>query len=269
MKEPTPLPVVEPGEYWDDATATFRTATDGGSWRRHCDALHLQLLDGWLASLAPARRALKTDLFDEAAGDGLSGEMGRFAESVNGVDVAGSVASDARVGRSGLLVAQADVRHLPYRDGSFELVVSNSTLDHFDERADIAVALRELHRVTAVGGTLIVSLDNLANPVIALRALLPSRMLRALGLVPYHVGPTTTRRGLLDLLEQAGYSVRATTWFLHVPRVVAVRVCGRSDRRAGRGADGLLGRLAGWERLGRWPTARWTGHYVAALAVRR
>jgi SAM-dependent methyltransferase len=227
------------------------------------------LLDRWLSSAAPARRALKTDLFDEAAGDGLCGEMDRFAECVYGVDVSGSVAFGAQVGRAELQVTRADVRHLPFRDGSFELVVSNSTLDHFDERADIAVALRELHRVTAVGGTLIVSLDNLANPVIALRALLPSRLLRALGLVPYYVGPTTTRRGLLDLLDQAGYSVRTTTWFLHVPRVVAVRICARSDRRSGHLADGLLGRLAGWERLGRWPTARWTGHYVVALAVRR
>jgi SAM-dependent methyltransferase len=268
MKEPTPLPAVEPGEYWDEATATFRTATGGGSWRRHCDILHRQLLDGWLAP-ARARRALKTDLFDEAAGDGLCGHLEQFADRIHGLDVAGSVASDARVGRAGLLVVQADVRHLPYRDGSFALVVSNSTLDHFRERGDIAVALRELHRVTAVGGTLVVSLDNLANPVIALRALLPARMLRALGLVPYHVGPTTTRRGLLGLLEQAGYSVTTTAWFLHVPRVVAVRVCARSDRRAGRSADGLLGRLARWERLARWPTARWTGHYVAALAVRR
>jgi SAM-dependent methyltransferase len=266
MKEPTHLSARQPAGYWDGATATFRSVT-GGSWRRHCDALYRQLLDGWLVP-AGARRALKTDLFDEAVGEGLCSELERFAYSVHGVDVAGSVAADARAGHADVLVTQADVRQLPYPDGAFELVVSNSTLDHFEQRDDIAVALRELFRVTAVGGTLVVSLDNLANPIIALRALLPFRLLRALGLVPYYVGATTTRRGLVELLEQAGYRVQATTSFLHVPRVAAVRICARSDRRAAPATASLMGRLAGWERLGRWPTAAVTGHYIAALAVR-
>jgi SAM-dependent methyltransferase len=187
---------------------------------------------------------------------------------VHGVDVAGAVVVDARSGRAGLAVTQADVRQLPYRDASFELVVSNSTLDHFEARADIAAALRELSRVTAPGGSLVISLDNLANPIIALRSLLPFGLLRALGLVPYYVGATTTRRGLVDLLEQAGFRVHATAWVMHVPRVAAVAICARADRRRNVAPARLLRRLSAWERLGAWPTASWTGHYVAALAVR-
>jgi len=267
MREPTHLPAAEDG---DGATASFRT-TDGGSWRQHCDDLHRHLLDGWLEP-AGVQRALKTDLFDEAAGEGLCGDLARFAQCVHGIDVAGAVAF-AAAGRAdrggGVVVAQADVRRLPYRHAAFDLVISNSTLDHFDDRADIAIALAELSRVTAPGGTLVISLDNLSHPIIALRALLPYRLLHALGLVPYHVGATTTRRGLVALLEESGYRVVDATWFMHVPRVVAVPICARSDRRPGSARARLLARLVAWERLGRWPTAAVTGHYVAVLAVRR
>jgi SAM-dependent methyltransferase len=267
MRELTDLPAVEPAAYWSHATVPFRSGPSGGSWRQHCDILYRELLDRWLVPTA-APRALKTDLFDEVAGDGLCCELRRFAGRVHGVDVADAVVAGARAGRTEIVVTQADVRRLPYRDSSFELVVSNSTLDHFDARADIAVALRELSRVTAVGGTLVISIDNLANPIIALRSVLPFKLLRALGLVPYYVGATTTRRGLVDLLEQAGFSVQATTWIMHVPRVVAVPICARWDRRTNRASIRLLRRLSAWERLGRSPIASWTGHYVAALAVR-
>lgn len=66
----------------------------------------------------------------------------------------------------------ADLRELPYRDGWFSTVLSVSTLEHVgmdtaiyggdtpraaDPRAEMAKALREMDRVTAVGGTLLIS----------------------------------------------------------------------------------------------------------------
>src|SRR5204863_8026948 len=66
-----------------------------------------------------------------------------------------------------------DVRALPFADGSFDVVVSTSTLDHFQARADIDTALRELHRVLASDGLAVVTLDNPWNPLVALRNALP------------------------------------------------------------------------------------------------
>ena len=54
---------------------------------------------------------------------------------------------------------------------SFDVVLSTSTLDHFDRRDEIAVALAELRRVLADGGRLLVTLDNPANPILRLRQL--------------------------------------------------------------------------------------------------
>lgn len=253
--------------YWDDATAAFGDDGAGGAWRSHCDDVHRTLLAGWLVGRS-VQRALKTDLFDEMAGGGLSDEMALYAVAVHGIDVSASVVAGASAKRAGIRACRADVRRLPYADGVFDLVVSNSTLDHFARGSDIAASLRELHRVTAAGGTLLITLDNLSNPIIAIRALIPFRALRALGLVPYYVGATTTRRGLAKLLSASGYRVEATTTVLHVPRVIAVRWCARSDRLGDGQRARLLRRLANWERLGRWPTADFTGHFVAALAVR-
>jgi len=44
-------------------------------------------------------------------------------------------------------VAQADVRHLPYRDGAFDVVVALDVIEHFD-KPDALVVLDEMERVS-------------------------------------------------------------------------------------------------------------------------
>jgi SAM-dependent methyltransferase len=146
---------------------------------------------------------------------------------------------------------------VPFEDGTFDVVVSTSTLDHFETVAEIGAALRELRRVLAPGGTLIVSLDNLANPLVAVRNALPFRWLNSVGLVPHYVGATCRPRELERLLARAGLDVDATTAIMHVPRVIALAV--------GRGMDTMLR----FERLGGLPSRFLTGQFVAARAARR
>jgi SAM-dependent methyltransferase len=146
----------------------------------------------------------------------------------------------------------ADVRALPFEAGSFDVVVSTSTLDHFSSRDEVGDALRELHRVLASGGLAVVTLDNPWNPLVALRNALPLRPLARIGLVPYYVGPTLGPRGLRAALDAAGFAVEEVSAVMHVPRVAA---------RALRPPLRLL--LAG-ERLSRSPTQFLTGQFVAA-----
>ena len=66
-------------------------------------------------------------------------------------------------------VMRCDVRETPYGDDTFDAVVSTSTLDHFDTVAGIGVlVLREQLTPPGAGGMVIVSLDNRANPLVAL-----------------------------------------------------------------------------------------------------
>jgi SAM-dependent methyltransferase len=210
---------------------------------------------------------LKTDLFDEVVGGGLLPLLRTRARAVSGVDIAPEAVRIAGERYPELDARLADIRRLPYADGRFDRVVSNSTLDHFRAEADIGDALREVFRVLRPGGELLISLDNLQNPVVRLRNALPPRLLQRSGLVPYFVGATLDRERLLRALEQAGFEPCACRAILHCPRALAVPLAGALQRRASEPAQRrFLDLLLKFERLAGWPSAYYTGHFVAVRA---
>ena len=252
---------------WERVGRDWTSTDRGGLWRCHADAVNAALLRRWLPRGGVAM--LKTDLFDEALGEGQYALMAARSEAVSGIDIADSivVAAVDRCPRLGGRVA--DVRRLPFGAARFDAVVSLSTLDHFERRADIDTALRELHRVLRPGGILAVTLDNTANPVVALRALLPHRLLHRVGLVPYFCGPSLGPRSLPAALERAGFEVLERDALMHCPRVLMVPLAGWLERRGGDRARARFLRVAfAFERLGRTALAPFSGHFVAALARR-
>jgi SAM-dependent methyltransferase len=254
--------------YWDAVGAEWTGAQTDRLWRAHTDALYSRLMDRWLPPRS--RRALKTDLFDEAVAGGFGGSIARRCDALVGIDTSATVVERAAAGHPGIETAVADVRALPFPDGRFDLVVSPSTLDHFTSAGDLQRAVAELHRVLEPGGTLVVALDNLANPLVALRNALPFELLRRSGLVPYFVGASRGPRGLRRLLAECGFEVVGTDTLVHVPRVLAVPAARLVARHAGAGMQRrFLAALMRFEALGRLPTRFLTGHMVVAVAVRR
>ena len=114
-----------------------------------------------------------------------------------GVDLAGPMLDLARrnAGEAGLTdrirFARGDAKNLPFPDGRFEAVVSNTIVHHIPEPA---VALAEMVRLVAPGGTLMVR--DLARP--------PDRS-AVESLVDLHAGsePITARNLLRDSLNAA------------------------------------------------------------------
>ena len=235
-------------------------------WRAHSDAVNAALLARWLPR-DTCRLLLKTDLFDEAMGEGLYPLLAGHADHVAALDLAPSVLAAAVARYPHLLAVSADVRRLPFRSQSLEIVVSNSTLDHFPSRHDISAALRELHRVLCPGGRLLLTMDNPANPLVALRNALPFGLLRRLGVVSYPAGATCRPRQLSRLLRQAGFEVREIAALLHCPRVLAVAMARRLQRH-GTATDRarFLHRLQAWEQLAQLPTRYVTGYFVGVDA---
>ena len=259
-----PLARNRPGD-WDEV---FRTTPTGSLWRRHSDAVNRRLVDHWLGDRR-VDRVLKTDLWDEAVADGVAPALAEHADEVHGVDVAPLTVAAAAQRHPWLRTAEADVTALPAEDGAYDAILSLSTLDHLPGRAEVEDGLAELRRVLRPTGELLLTFDNGANPVVAVRNALPARVRQATGLVPYPVEVALGRRSLVALMEQAGFDVVASTAALHCPRVVAVRAAAAAERRGAAAADQLARRLQAWERLSRLPTRQITGHFVVVQARRR
>ena len=106
---------------------------------------------------------LKTDLFEEAHGTGLLHVFSGQGRTLIGIEISHRVARRAvsRNPASGGICG--DTLRLPFRRHSFHLVISTSTLDHFQKRSDIQSALQEIHRILEPGGNLFLTLDNLSK----------------------------------------------------------------------------------------------------------
>lgn len=255
-------------EYWDLVGATWSKLDDQALWRAHSDAVNLAILARWLPN-AGVQSLLKTDLFDEAFGEGLYPVLASKAKHVVNMDISASTLRLARARYLNLQAVKADLRCLPYADRAFDIVVSNSSLDHFTSRDQIVESLRELSRTLAPDGQLLLTMDNLANPAVWLRNALPFRWLKGLGLLPYYVGATCGPRRLRRYLKQAGFEVLETTAILHCPRVLAVALARYLNRRVGKQTQRWFLRFVlGFERLERWPTRYLTGYFVAVRAVK-
>jgi ubiquinone/menaquinone biosynthesis C-methylase UbiE len=254
--------------YWDSVSLAFAPNVWQGLWRNHSDQLNRTLLKNWLHNRRVAN-ILKTDTFDEAVGEGLYPFLQEHAAVVHGIDIAPEFVSQAATHYPDFDVCQADVRDLSFTENSFDIVVSNSTLDHFQSANDIHRSLQELFRVMKAGGSLVISLDNLQNPIIGVRSLLPYKLLRKLNIVPYFVGATFGRRSLTAALEKAGFEVLETRAIMHCPRFLAVHLAGILQKRASQKTQQrFLNCLAWFEVLSKLPSRYFTGHFVAAHAVK-
>ncbi len=226
--------------------------------------LHLELAHKWAAGCDPTR-VLKTDVFEDAYGDdGFLAELLPGAQVRIGIDVAPTTVRRARSRCSlgSIRFLAADVRSLPLRAGSVDVIFSNSTLDHFDSAAEFRRALSELATVVSPGGRLIITLDNPRNPLYLLL-----RAASRLRWTPFHLGYTTSQAGLVKALEETGLEVIDRGTLIHNPRGVSTALFLILRRLLGRRADGpirgVLRLFAGLEHL---PTRQFTACFVSACA---
>jgi ubiquinone/menaquinone biosynthesis C-methylase UbiE len=153
---------------------------------------------------------------------GLCSFLSNYSDELHGIDISEVCVKAASKRYPALQTRRADIRDLPFPNGYFDCIVSNSTLDHFPTVDDIETSLGEINRVMRPGAEFIITLDNLQNPIIWLRSILPNHWLHRAGLLPYYVGATLTTRGLRDMLIKAGFEVKASSAILHCPRVIAI-----------------------------------------------
>jgi SAM-dependent methyltransferase len=233
--------------------------------RQKADAF-LRLVAQWREG-GEAGLTLKTDLFEEANGeDALAPYLGGGWPSLVGLDLDLRTTVDARQRLPNLRRATvvADLRHLGLRDGVFDLVVSPSTLDHFESRIELQQALEEIHRVLRPGGVAVVILDNPRNPLY--------HLLRwaSVFAAPFRLGATLGASALETMLERRGFEVIGHDYAIHNPRGLStlahLALRAVLGRHAERPIRGLLAVFASLDRL---PSRSITACFVAVGARRR
>ena len=215
---------------------------------------------------------LKTDLFAEAFNEEEFVSAQNWAGRLVGIDIAPQVAGSARqrltacgAGLYGYVVC--DVNHLPFRSDAFDGAISDSTLDHLPSKNAIVSAIVELGRVLAVGGRLLLTIDNPHNVTFPPRWVVDLWM--KLHLAPYYIGHTLTRKELRAALPMARLTTRFETAILHYPHPDgAVRAVESLTRKVGFGhLDRLLLRLFNFQESLSGTGLRYlTGRYLAVVA---
>lgn len=233
--------------------------------------VHLDLIARW-ADVGGSRMILKTDLFAEAVDPSRAflWDMLQTNSNILGIDLSTAVTYEARSKaeqHAPNAVAEyinCDVRHLPFTDHSFDLIVSDSTLDHFQHKNDIVVSLSELSRVLKPGGTLIITMDNKSNVTEPL-----FRLWIYFGFNRFFIGKTYSMRELTLALTSVGLAVTDTTAIIHNPRFLTRKAISLlhigNATRFNRGIGRVLTILDGLEnRVVKYLTAQ----FIAARAVK-
>ena len=235
----------------------------------HKRRTHLSLIARW-AKLTDKQRILKTDLFEEAFGsDQFLFDLAQVNSNVIGIDISRETARRAkRVSKEYSVKAGeyfcCDVRQLPFQDNSIDLVISDSTLDHFSKETDIVTALKELHRVIRVGGTLILTMDNKGKLGEPLR-----RLWIRLGLAPFFIGKTYSIKELKSVLQSVGFSVEDASAIIHQPMFFLKLTIRLLHKLSARRFDPLIKKiLASQDTLEKKRTKYLTGLYIAVKAVK-
>ena len=236
----------------------------------HKKITHLDLIARWV-DMNRVKRLLKTDLFEEALGtDQFLFDLAGPNRKLVGMDISPKVAARARERSRQLCTGNVeciccDARKLPFGQDSFDLVISNSTLDHYSNKEDISVALAELWRVLEPGGTLILTLDNKSNwtePFF--------RLWIRCGLSPYFSGRTLSIKEAKGTLQRIGFDVTDSTAIIHNPRLITRTTVGLINKIQPAKSAGIVKRgLNLFDSLETRRTKYLTGLYIALRAVKR
>jgi S-adenosylmethionine decarboxylase len=197
--------------FWDDVGAEFPDLSGARSTILYREG-EQRLIRRYLPDL-PGKQVFKTDLWDEARNTHILQWIEQQGAQVFGIDISHATLARARREFHGrpLRAVGADVRALPFRDGSFDAIYSMGTIEHFEETEK---AVEELFRVLKPGGRAIIGVPNRHDPF--LRPLMVAVLYR-LGWYGYGFEKSYSRASLRRMLVKAGFTFVADDGLLFIP----------------------------------------------------
>lgn len=214
---------------------------------------HREYLDFILHRPLSGMRILKTDLFVEAKNleDNYMPDIA--ANEFVGMDISLNTLLEARrqlkADLPAITFATCDVTALPFKQGVFDCILSDSTLDHIP-KADLEEALRGLARVLKDKGCMVLSLNSIFNlPAVLVRGI------RNRWRPEWFFTFSTSVHFVKKLLRRVGFKVIDYKYILpiHPFEIALLRLSSGSmpGRRIAEGWAGLFHRLAKFPPLSR------------------
>jgi SAM-dependent methyltransferase len=243
--------------YWDSVAA--RTLPIHPLMAHYKRQEHIELVAKW--ANVQNKVVLKTDSYEEAKGtDHFFDWIARQSRQAVAMDISPRLAETAQSRFNDIRFAVGDVRKMPFADASLDVIISNSTLDHFPT-SDLVLSLKECHRVLKKGASLILTLDNRDNPLKFMFYTLANWV----RLMPYHREKCYSLKETVKLARDAGFDVEDHTAIVHM--FLPVNTLHRFLPTAISNALISIS-LPCFRLLGRLPMKRFTGAFVAVLCVK-
>ncbi len=203
-------------EHWDRLAGVipdFFSACSTQYYRRR----EVALIHSFLSPLR-GKRILKLDLWNEAINTRILEWMSSQAAETYGLDLSFKTVARARrnLKQTGahLRLLQADIREIPFKAETFDLMYTMGTIEHINE---YRCALQEIQRVLKSEGRAIIGVPHRWN--VFLRPLFV-RALRCVGRYPYCPEKSFGAEELRRVVEQSGLRVIRRTGILAFPGVV-------------------------------------------------
>lgn len=178
---------------------------------------HIRLIKGWAKGVG-GKRILKTDLYEEAFGtDNFLFWVAQQKAQVFAADISRAIAAKAKLNslrsKNNLLnFSVSDIRNCAFKDDSFDLIISNSTLDNL-AYCDIRQSLYEMKRILKPDGLIILTLDNAHNPLYTLGYIIE----KLANTNKYYQDKCYSLREAETLVGDVGLIVEDSTAIVHIP----------------------------------------------------
>jgi len=199
--------------HWDEVAGSLPDFHDAPSTRyyRRCEIALIRREIGPLRG----KRVLKLDLWNEALNTRILHWMESEGATVFGLDLSEVVTARARRNSerfgSEAAVIRADIRELPFPDGTFDFVYTMGTIEHIEEYRQ---AIEEVRRVLRGRGRAIIGVPHKWN--LFFRPLLVAA-LDAVGRYKYAPEKSFSAGELRAVIEGAGLEVTNRTGILTLP----------------------------------------------------
>lgn len=174
---------------------------------------HIKLLERWCGEIINKSTVLKTDAYEEAFRiDSFMDWLVGKSKFVSCIDISKDIIMRAKVGVPASTLVNASTSRIPFNESTFDIVVSNSTLDHLHSE-EVVTSLEELSRIIRKGGLLVLTLDNAHNRPYRLGYFIN----RKVGRLPYHQERCYFKGEIIPLLTEAGFDVEEIRSIVHLP----------------------------------------------------